>query len=98
MLAITKNRDFHGIVGMESNVVINGAKICVGDTVQVGSSPINNGCTSVVIVLGNSISVMGLGAMSLSELKIISIVQSHKVLKTGDLLHNGYLKVEEFIQ
>lgn len=98
MLAITRNRDFHGIVGMASNVEINGVKICVGDIVHVGKGSNNNECTNVVLIFGNNIAVMGLGATPLSQLNIISVVQSHNVLKAGDRLYNGYFDVEEFIQ
>lgn len=98
MLAITRNRDFNGIVGMESNFEFNGVKICVGDIVHVGEGSNNIECKNVVAVFGNKIAVMGLGATPLSQLNIISIVQSHNVLKAGYRLYNGYFDVEEFIQ
>lgn len=98
MLAITRSQDFHGIVGMESSVEFNGVKICVGDIVHVGEGSNINECTNIVVIFGNKIAVMGLGATPLSQLNIISIVQSHKVLKAGDRLHNGYFDVEKFIQ
>ncbi len=98
MLVITRNQDFHGLVGMESNVEFNGVKICVGDIVHVGEGSNNNECTNVVAVFGNNMGVMGLGATPLSKLNIISIVQSHKVLKEGDSLYNGYFDVEKLTQ
>lgn len=98
MLAITRNQDFHGIVGMESSVEFEGVKICIGDVVHVGEGSNNSEFTNTVVVLGNKVVVMGLGATSLSKLNIINIVQSHKVLKAGDRLGEGYFDVEEFIK
>ena len=76
----------------------NGTRICVGDILHIGEGSNNNECTNVVAVFENNMGVMGLGSTPLSKLNILSIVQSHKELKSGDELYNGYFKVKEFIK
>lgn len=98
MLALVRrDSDFAGIIGTKTNVEINGEIVCVGDVVRVGEGSNNNECVGVVGVFTDKISVMGLGGTPISKLNVVEVLQSHKILKGGSTLHQGYYEVRRFI-
>lgn len=56
----------------------------------------HNECEGIVAIFTNRVGVMGLGSISISELKIIKIIKSHKDIDVGCELENGYYTVREF--
>lgn len=97
MLALTRNSDFYGIIGMESSVKVDGVTVCIGDVVKVEEGDNNQESKSVVGIFdAQRISVMGLGRTPLSELTVSEIISSHAILKDGDALHHNYFKVQRF--
>lgn len=86
MLALNKyGNEFYGLVGQHTGAVVNGVAVSIGDIVSVEPEPsVHNSTGGIVAIFGNKFSVMGIGSIPISKLKVTSIVSSHKDLKVGD--------------
>jgi hypothetical protein len=97
MLALVRrNSEFAGIIGTETYKQVNGVPVCIGDVVKVSKGSYYNECEGVVGIFTDTISVMGLGSIPISELNIVEITKSHKDLHLHSTLQDGYYQVRVF--
>ena len=98
MLGIIRAGEFHGIVGTESTAICDGQTICVGDRVRVAAGRNWRECDGIVLIIKDTIAVMGLAGRSVDQLQIKSILISHKDIKSGDTLDDiGNITVVDLI-
>lgn len=95
MLGIVRGQRFYGVVGTETISEFNGATICIGDTVVAEENEHTNMTVGPVLVFRDNIGIMGRGATPMDDSNISEIVQSHKELKAGDSIYDGYFEVVE---
>lgn len=95
-LVLTKYNEFYGIIGTETNTIVNGVTVCIGDIVKVKKDKHYNECEGIVAVFENKIAIMGLASRQIDTLEVTEIVQSHKELKLNSNPHNGYFNVVKF--
>lgn len=81
-----QNDIFHGLVGEETEVYLNGHPICVGDTVKVISEHSDVEIVNVVFQEKQAFKVMGIHSAPIEKLSIVEICKSHTSLQAGDQL------------
>jgi hypothetical protein len=94
-LVLTKGSQTYGIIGTASSLKIGDRFIKVGDIVHVPKSESHNEVTAVVILSENTIGVMGIADIPMSELKGVTLVTPGQSLKEGDKVYGGYFEVKK---
>ncbi|HDR7922326.1 MULTISPECIES: hypothetical protein [Bacillus cereus group] len=85
-LVLMQNDIFHGLVGEETEIHLNGHPICVGDTVKVISEHSDVEIVNVVFQEKQAFKVMGIHSAPIEKLNIVEICKSHTSLQAGDQL------------
>ncbi|MED0951612.1 hypothetical protein P4T70_26490 [Bacillus mobilis] len=84
-LVLMQNDIFHGLVGEDTEVYLNGHPICVGDTVKVIPEHSDLEIVNVVFQEKQAFKVMGIPT-PIEKLNIVEISKSHTSLQAGDQL------------
>lgn len=85
-LVLMQNDIFHGLVGEETGIHLNGYPICVGDTVKVISEHSDVEIVNVVFQEKQAFKVMGMHSTPIEKLNIVEVCKSHASLQAGDQL------------
>lgn len=81
MLAIVRNSEFYGTVGLKTNVKCDGETVHLGDVVETEIN--GTSFTGLVVIARRRASVFGASGVPIESLNIKRIVRSHKELQDG---------------